>query len=51
MSLISTVFIPNENLARLKKMFLELDTSNDGFLSKEEFQKGLADGCGDLMID
>lgn len=35
------MLVTNTDVERLKKLFLELDTTNDGYLSIDEFEQGL----------
>ena len=40
----------NQELKNLEKFFKQLDTSNDGYISIEELEQGLAETCGDLTV-
>ena len=39
------------DLAELRKVFLMLDVSKDGFLTKEELRGGMTDALGNLTAD
>jgi len=40
------MIMTNEEIDRLKKLFLDLDTTKDGFISTDEFNDGLSEIIG-----
>jgi Ca2+-binding EF-hand superfamily protein len=40
------MIMTNEEIDRLKKLFLALDTTKDGFISSDEFNDGLSEIMG-----
>lgn len=50
-SLLSAHKIQSNELMNLKKMFLRLDKSRDGFLTLEELQKGMCEVQGVIKVD
>ena len=41
-SLLTALKVSSSELVKMKRMFLHLDTSQDGFLSVEELQDGMS---------
>jgi Ca2+-binding EF-hand superfamily protein len=44
------MLVSNEEIENLKKIFIKLDTSNDGFLSTEEIKNGLDLALGSFKL-
>ena len=47
-SLLSALKVQSSELINMKKMFLRIDTSQDGFLSLEELQEGMTQVLGTM---
>lgn len=45
------MLLTNSEIEKMKKMFLELDTTNDGFLSIEEINEGLGAVLGQFRAN
>ena len=50
-SLLTALKVQSNELTNLKKMFLRLDTSEDGFLSLEELKDGMSQVLGAMKAD
>ena len=46
MSLLTALKVQSSELINMKQMFLRLDASNDGFLTKEELRDGMSQVLG-----
>ena len=49
MGFISSMLVTNVEIDKMKKLFLDLDANNDGFISVQEMEDGLGKVVGALQ--
>ena len=49
MGFISSMLVTNVEIVKMKKLFLDLDANNDGFISVQEMENGLGKVVGALQ--